>query len=578
VGIEQLLVGIPETASKTEAQDGLRLALGDPSLQLVLWQSEPGCYVDVEGRPFALPASGDQRIVTLVESEQHGRLAAFVHDPALLADPDLLQSVTAVARLALQRERLQTEVHARLTELERERDFIRRVVSVAPAFFAVIDLDGRVVRFNDALDIACGITDDDRVRGRSFASTFVAGHDRDSFSRLITEQVQGRHEHHWLGREGSDLIVEWSVNAITDEYGQPRLLITGLDVTERAQHEDELARERDFLLSVGRATPSLICVVHADGTVDRRGVNRAFTIATGFDDEKAVGQLFWDLVIAPEHIDRVRIAFNQAVESGVDTRHETPWRALGGGELIVEWSTSSLANYRPGHYLICGTDVTIRRRDEDALRRSRMRLVEAGDTERRRLERNLHDGAQQRLVALALTLGLAETSLGEPERARALLAEVRSELAHALEELRELARGIHPAILTNHGLAAALSALVKRSTVPVELRLDFDERLPEPIEVCIFYAVSEALTNVCKYANASGATVHLGREDGCVLVAVSDNGVGGADPTRGYGLLGLADRVAALDGSLDVESDQGRGTSITVKVPCGDPLPHRHVS
>jgi PAS domain S-box-containing protein len=576
VGVEQLLVGVPETASKHEAQNGLRRALGDPSLQLVLWRSEPGGYVDLDGRPFALPEPGDRRIVTVIESEQHGRLAAFVHDPALLADPALLHSVAAVARLALQRERLQTEVQARLAELERERDFIRRVVTVAPAFFAVIDLGGRIVRFNDALDVACGIPDDDRVRGRSFANTFVAVRDRDDFTQVIAHQAGGRHEHHWLGRGGSDFIVEWSVNPITDEYGEPRLLITGLEVTERVRHEDELARERDFLLSVGKATPSLICVVHGDGAIDRRGVNRAFTVATGFDDPKAVGHFFWDLVIAPAHIDRVRMAFKKAVASGVETRHETPWRAIDGSELIVEWSTSSLSSYRPGHYLICGTDVTKRRRDEDALRSSRARLVEAGDTERRRLERNLHDGAQQRLVSLALTLGLAEASLSEPEHARSLLAEVRSELGLALEELRELARGIHPAILTNHGLAAALTALAERATVPVEVRIDFDGRLPEPVEVCIFYAVSEALTNVTKYANASGATVHLGREDGCVIVAVSDDGAGGADPTRGSGLLGLADRVAALDGSLTVESVPGRGTSITVKLPSGEPRPRRH--
>lgn len=567
VGVEQLLVGVRETAGDREAQDGLRRALRDPTLQLVLWRSDADAYVDVDGRPFALPASGEARVATVIESELHGRLAAIVHDRAVLADQELLQSVAAAARLALQRNRLQTELHARVTELERERDFIRDVVNAAPAFFAVVDLEGRIVRFNDALAAASGISDDERARTRRFATIFVAAQDRNAVSRLIARQAPGRHEHRWLGRDHGVLVVEWSLTPIADEHGQSRLLITGLDVTERSQHEEELQRERDFLSSVGRATPSLLCVCHADGTVDRRGVNLAFQVATGVDDEMAVGHRFWDLVIAPEHVDTVRGAFLLAVANGLETRYETPWRAAGGGELTVEWWTSSLASYRPGHYLICGKDVTERRRDEDELRRSRKRLVEASDAERRRLERNLHDGAQQRLVSMALTLRLAEASLSEPARAEALLADAREELSLALKELRELARGIHPAILTERGLSAALTALAKRSRVPVELQLDFRERLPAPIEVCIFYAVSEALANVAKYAQASTAIVHLGHDQGHVFVQIADDGVGGADATRGTGLRGLADRVAAIDGLIDVESTPSQGTSIRVMLP-----------
>jgi signal transduction histidine kinase len=250
-----------------------------------------------------------------------------------------------------------------------------------------------------------------------------------------------------------------------------------------------------------------------------------------------------------------------------EARHETPWKAAGGGELIVEWWTSSLATYRPGHYLISGTDVTKRRRDEEDVRRSRARLVEAGDAERRRLERNLHDGAQQHLVSMSLTLRLARSSLNDPARARTLLTQVSEELALALEELRELARGIHPAILTNHGLGAALKALAQRSPVPAELRVEFHARLPEPIEVCIFYVVSEALANIAKYAQASTALVHLGGEQGHVFASIADDGVGGANPQPGSGLRGLADRVAALDGTIDVESTPGHGTTIRARLP-----------
>jgi PAS domain S-box-containing protein len=395
----------------------------------------------------------------------------------------------------------------------------------------------------------------------------VARRDRQQVTRVIAEQATGRHEHRWSGSGNSDLVVEWSLIPIADEHGEPRLLITGLDVTDRSRHELELQRERDFLTSVSKATPSLLCVVRADGVVDRRGVNLAFAAATGIDDALAVGRRFWDLVVPPEHLKTVRLAFEEAVATGLEARRETPWRTVDGGEMTVEWWTSSLASYRPGHYLICGTDVTKRRRDEDELRGSRMRVVEAGDAERRRLERNLHDGAQQRLVSMSLTLRLAEASLGEPARTRKMITEAREELSLALQELRELARGIHPAILTERGLSAALTALAKRSKVPVELRLDFTERLPAPIEVCIFYAVSEALANVAKYSQASGALVHLGRDQGQVFVLVADDGVGGADPGGGSGLRGLTDRVAAIDGLIEVDSTPGRGTSIRVMLP-----------
>jgi PAS domain S-box-containing protein len=483
MGVEQQLVGVPETAGGREVQDGLRLALREPALRLVLWREEHGGFVDVDGRPFTLPQAGESSAVTVIESEEHGKLAAMVHDRAVLADPELLRSVAAAARLALQRNLLQNELAARVAELERERDFIREVVNAAPAFFVVGDLDGRIVRFNDALVAACGICDDERVRGRSFAAVFVSDRDRAEAERLISEQAGGPHEHHWLGRDATDLVVEWSATPINDEDGNPRLLITGLDVSERARHEEELERERDFLSSVGRATPSLLCVVHADGTVDRRGVNRAFATATGIDDAAAVGRRFWDLVIPPGHRESVRWAFYAAVASGDENRRETPWRAAGGGELVVEWWTSSLTSYRPHHYLICGRDVTQPRRDEDEVRRSRTRLVEAADLERRRLERNLHDGAQQHLLSVSLTLRLVESSLGDPARSRALLTEAREELSRALNELRELARGLHPAILADKGLGPVLGALAERSTVPAVLELDFEERLPEPIEV-----------------------------------------------------------------------------------------------
>ena len=204
----------------------------------------------------------------------------------------------------------------------------------------------------------------------------------------------------------------------------------------------------------------------------------------------------------------------------------------------------------------------------EQLRASRARIVEAGTMERRRLERNLHDGAQQRLVSLSLTLRIAQGKVRtDPDRAEALLAGAAEELKLAQEELRELARGIHPAILTDRGLEPALQALAGRSPIPVELAELPAERLPEPIEAAAYFVIAEALTNVAKYAGASQATVRVSRYDGSALVEVADDGCGGADPARGSGLRGLADRVQALDGRLAITSPPGAGTRLRAEMP-----------
>ena len=204
----------------------------------------------------------------------------------------------------------------------------------------------------------------------------------------------------------------------------------------------------------------------------------------------------------------------------------------------------------------------------EQLTASRARIVQAGDAERRRLERNLHDGAQQRLVSLALSLRLAQSRLAEdPAAAAALLAQASDELALSLEELRELARGIHPAILTDRGLAPAVEALAARATLPVEVNGHLPERLPGAVEAAAFYVVSESLTNVAKYASASRARVDLVADDGLLVVEVTDDGVGGADAAKGSGLRGLADRVEALGGRLRVSSELGHGTTVRAELP-----------
>ncbi len=208
-----------------------------------------------------------------------------------------------------------------------------------------------------------------------------------------------------------------------------------------------------------------------------------------------------------------------------------------------------------------------RERQAEELRASRNRIVQAADDARRVLERNLHDGAQQRLVALALSLRLAEGRVvSEPDRARAMIAAAREELSQALDELRELARGIHPAVLTDRGLGPAVEALAARSPVPVELDLP-TVRLPAPVEAAAYYVVAEGLTNVARYARATAARVSIRVEDGAAKVDVRDDGVGGASVDGGTGLRGLVDRLAALDGTLAVGDAGGRGTALHAEIP-----------
>jgi signal transduction histidine kinase len=211
--------------------------------------------------------------------------------------------------------------------------------------------------------------------------------------------------------------------------------------------------------------------------------------------------------------------------------------------------------------------VELRARLEE-LRGSRARIVEVAQEERKRLERNLHDGAQQRLVALSLELGLLGEQLDAAEPARARLEQARGEIAESLAELREIARGLHPAVVSAHGLEVALEQLVALSPVPVALVVRVDGRLPEPVEVAAYYLVCESLANVGKYAKASSARVEVLRQGDLVRVEVADDGVGGAHTEGGSGLRGLADRVEALDGRLRVWSPSGGGTRVSAEIPC----------
>ncbi len=203
------------------------------------------------------------------------------------------------------------------------------------------------------------------------------------------------------------------------------------------------------------------------------------------------------------------------------------------------------------------------------LRASRARIVEAGDTARAKLERDLHDGAQQRLVSISIVLRVVAGKLPEGAPESSLLESAREELNASLEELRNIARGIHPAILSDHGLSVALESLAARAPVRVTLDVELPERPGPQLEVAAYYLIAEGLTNVAKYAEAESAKIEIMRENGSLIVELTDDGKGGADPEDGSGLRGLADRVEALDGRLKIWSPPAGGTRLRAEIPCG---------
>jgi PAS domain S-box-containing protein len=311
--------------------------------------------------------------------------------------------------------------------------------------------------------------------------------------------------------------------------------------------------------------------------------NRAAERIFGWSQEEMLGQ--GDLPLAPPSKRAESEELFARVRAGESVSGLETVRQRKDGTLVDVSIASAPVKDTSGRVvgnMVAYTDITDRKLQEAELHRlnaelqarleelaaSRTRIVTAGDVERRRLERNLHDGAQQRLVTLSLSLRAALEKLdSDPPAARVALAGARDELTLALEELRELARGLHPAVLTDRGLRAAVETLAGRAPVPVEIAGLPEERLPEPVEAAAYYLISEALTNVAKYADASRVRVRVARTDGNVVVEVSDDGVGGADAAGGSGLRGLADRVEALGGSLDVASPAGAGTTLRAEIP-----------
>jgi PAS domain S-box-containing protein len=553
-----LVVELLSADGSRELRDAIAGTLNDPDLALALWLPETDEWIGVDGRPFDLTAESakEGRTTTLVEHEGEV-VAALVHDAALEEERDLVDAVSAAASLALAREQT-------VEALRQSEGRYRALLDAAPDLMFRFDRDGTYLDFN--------------------------GHPGDLV--IPPEQLLGSRAHDILPAEVADKIVSGVREAIdtgrlvTGDYrveiegverdfearivkdGEEAILVAR-EFTELKLLNAQLERERDFIRTVVDNAPSLFCMIDPEGQIVR--FNQTLEQMSGLADTPEMRERrFWEVFIVPEEVEQVRAELRSLAAEGAAGEHENRWRAAGGGEAVVAWSTTPLLDEdgRP-NFLISGMEITERKRQEEELRHSRKRLVQAGDAERRRLERNLHDGAQQRLVSLSLALRLAQAKLeSAPEEASNLLGAASDELAQALEELRELARGIHPAVLSDRGLSAALEALAGRAPLPVDVHAP-EERLPPPVEAAAYYVVSEALTNVAKYAQASAVGVTITRLNGHAVVEVADDGVGGADPLQGSGLRGLADRVEALDGRLHVESSPGRGTVVRAEIPCG---------
>jgi PAS domain S-box-containing protein len=334
-------------------------------------------------------------------------------------------------------------------------------------------------------------------------------------------------------------------------------------------------REGDAVSRRHRATvaASLDCVITMDHRGDVIEFNPAAERTFGYSGAEAVGREMAELIVPPDLRERHRAGLRRYLASGepklLDRRIEIEALRRDGSRFPVELTITRIDV--PGEPVFTGhlRDITERLRAERELRESRARLVTASDEARRRIERDLHDGSQQQLVSVAMTLETAAAAVErDPAAARELLAEASTELRAAIAELRELARGIHPAVLTEGGLDPALRGLAARSAVPVRIVALPEGRFPAAVEAAAYFVAAEGLTNAARHAGASRVEVTVRAADGALAVAVGDDGRGGARPDGG-GLRGLADRVAALGGELTVESPAGAGTTLTAVIPCG---------
>ena len=550
-------------------QESIAGALHDPSVEIVYrLDPERGVggegWVDSQGRSVPSPKPEAGRAVSFVEHDGVC-IAAVTYDESLGDEPELVDAVTAATSLALRNERLQAQLRA-------EFRLVGVLAETAPSLLSNVDTEGRILTVNEATVRASGYESEDELRGRYFWEIFIDPTERDEmvarFREAAPDFPPAEYENTFTNARGERLSIYWRSAPVRDEDGRVVSIVGGgLDVTERKRREEEAERRRAFLNAITEATPSFLVVVDPDGVVRQQGVNPAFTHAFGWTQEEMTGRSFLEVISDVDQYEGLMTIAN-AANGVIQAERESWWIGREGVARAVAWTARPVLDVQGRDMvLVSGSDITVRRRQEEELRASRARLVEAADEARRKLERNLHDGAQQRLVALSVSLRLAESRLRtDVDAAAGILGGAREELTHALEELRELARGIHPAVLTDRGLGAAIEALVSRSPVPVETNIP-ETPLPAAVEAAAYYVVAEALTNVVKYGHATSAEVSVETIDGHVRVTVTDDGIGGADPSQGSGLRGLSDRVEALEGRLVVVSPRGNGTTVRAEIP-----------
>ena len=338
----------------------------------------------------------------------------------------------------------------------------------------------------------------------------------------------------------------------------------GQYVARRRAEEAVRARESRLRAMLEAALDAVVTMDHEGRVV---GWNHAAVTTFGYDSHEVIGREMADIIVPPHLRSAHRTGLARFIETGqpviLDKRLEVVGMHKNGHEFPVELTITRIS--LPGPPMFTGylRDITERKHAEAELRASRARLVEIADTERRRIQRNLHDGAQQRLTAVLLSLGRLRES---PEERAALIDLAIDELAAGLEEIRQLASGLHPAMLSERGLASALEALALRAPIPVDLQVDVRSGLPEQLEAAAYYVVAEGLANIHKHAGASRLVVRTHNDSTTLVVDVLDDGVGGADPD-GSGLRGLTDRVEALGGTLHLQSPPGGGTRLLAHIP-----------
>jgi signal transduction histidine kinase len=573
-------------------QDRIRQLLHDPSAE-VLYRSGPeGDCVDADGRPREFGAEPGRAVTPI---ERDGRpLAAIVHDEALLDEPELLEQVAAAVGLEIERDN-------NLWALQASERRSRAILEAIPDKMFRVRTDGIVLDLQeDRKSRPAGL--------RVGSSVYDAPVSKQHTDRMMATG--------WRALDTGELqTIEWEIDINGDvRHAEGRFVPSGddeffvviRDVTERKRQEVERAALHRVALAVASEASAeqifdLVAqeiggVLAADSVSLLRfepGGKEAFILGRwSRDDANVILTPFGEAIPlegAPVHrvyktgrpirVDlgepltpasfRERLLMHK-VHSFLAAPIEVSSRLWGA--VAVSLAPPLSFPHGAEERLRAFTQlVSLALANEEArgqLAASRARLVSAGDEERRRLERNLHDGAQQHLVSVSVALRLAQSKLAaDTSSADELLEGAKAELAVALEELRELARGIHPAVLTERGLGPALASLADRTPLPVALEHPGDERLPRPVEAAAYFVVSEALANVAKYARASHVTVRVAQDDGRAVVEVADDGVGGADPERGSGLRGLVDRVEALDGHLHIESPRGKGTTIRAEIP-----------